>query len=134
MAEKFNSYRGKSSNASGTVVIIPKSGNINDTGDERTANSIAQVHSIYVSQVLDHLNPSDVETHLNFVHIGISDDINTFYIAHDIALVPQSAYYVEKTITLLPSQYLFIEFPANAGKNGTANYRVDSVACAVDLT
>ena len=42
--------------------------------------------------------------------------------------------YIEKTITLLPSQYLFIEFQSGAGKNGTTGYRVDAIASAVDLT
>ena len=134
MAEKFTSYRATSPNSTGIITVVPQSGDSNATGDERTANSTTQVHAIYVSQVLpSHLQENQLEDNINFFHIGISDGINTFYIGHDIALVPQSAFYVEKTITLLPSQYLFIEFQAGAGKNGNSLYRVDAVACAVDL-
>ena len=135
MAEKFTSYRGKSDNSSGTFVLVPVSGGSNTIGDERIANSTTQVHALYVSQVLpNHLTEETLQDNMNFFHIGITDGINTFYIGHDLPLVPQSAYYVEKTITLLPSQSMFIEFQAGAGKNGTSGYRVDAIACAVDLT
>lgn len=135
MAEKFTSYRATSPNSSGVITLVPTSGSSNPIGDERTANSTTQIHAIYVSQVLpNHLSEDQLENNMNFFHIGISDGINTTYIAHDIALLPQSAYYVEKTVTLLPSQYLFIEFQTGAGKNGTNLYRVDALACSVDLT
>lgn len=135
MAETFTSYRAKSNNSSGTVIIVPKSGESNIIGDSREANSTTQIHSIYVSQVLqNHLNESQLEENMNFFHLAIRDNLNTIFIAHDIPLVPQSAYYVEKTLTLLPSQELVIIFQESAGKNGVSGYEVDALACAVDLT
>ena len=55
------------------------------------------------------------------------------YVAHDVQLVPGCPYYIEKNITLTPSQKLCISLP-NVAPNTNGGLNVHVVASAIIFT
>lgn len=158
MAESFNSYyrTGISTNSSAENIIIPSGitgqNSLTGTGvGTRKANSIAQVHSIFISQSYTfaetrsvHLpsladDPTQpiadenlVEAQAVFFNLFIKDSTTKCYLIVDGMIPYQNSFYLEKTITLLPSQSLGIEFISGAGKNND-NHQVCTFASAAEL-
>ncbi len=141
MAESFSNYLTNKSYSSGnTQVIIPKANdNVPGGIGTRPANSITQVHSIYVckEQTTKPDSQTDIETYGAYVNIYIIDaneQVETktkFYIAHNVNVLPFSAFYIEKTITLTQSQSLNIEYTT---LNGSTTNKITTICSCVDLT
>ncbi len=122
MSEIFKNFV-KVVNATNSEFIIVPSGieNNNETSHSnsssilynvRDVNSVCQLHSMYISQVDEtRINGSERFNPKNFKSVDLYiRDINNpdvkIYIGYDIRIVPGSPFYIEKNITLEPSQYL----------------------------
>jgi hypothetical protein len=135
MAETFTNFLSKS--ISGEKVIVPVAGDIvkidstNSASGEvlRAEESTAQVHSIYITQYTNSRIRDDNRydtSNFNYVDLYIEDtDTNAkVYVAYDLQIVPGSSYYIEKNITLTPTQCLKINVPSSQGLNGKATINV----------
>lgn len=91
----------------------------------REEDSTAQVHSLYITQASEpRIKGTNRYNESLFKHIDLIikdvDNPNTkVYAAYDIQIVPGSSYYIEKNITLTPTQYLVINVPSGVGNNNT---------------
>lgn len=96
----------------------------------REENSTMQVHSLYICNVFEpRVQEYDAASHTfprydynNFkaVDIYIKDISNSgilVYVAHDVRIVPGASFYIEKNITLSPTQYLCMICPAGVVSN-----------------
>jgi hypothetical protein len=136
--EKFETYLLKINelkNSTGSKnTIVPVSGNTNSSATGRVGGTTSQIHAVYVTLVKPH-QVSDIESHAVYFHLGIKDiSGNTVYICHDVPLLPQSSYFFEKTLTVLPSQELFIEFDSGVGSNNDPDQGVDVYVASVDIS
>jgi asparagine synthetase A len=91
----------------------------------REENSTAQVHSLYITQASnprikgDNRYDESVFKHIDLIIKDVDNSDTKVYIAYDVQIVPGAPYYIEKNITLIPSQYLVIDIPSGAGQNNT---------------
>lgn len=134
MAELFKNFISKSQN--GEKVIVPIAGetvNIDASSPAsgellRDEDSTAQVHSLYISQSENRYRNDDRydENNFNYVDLFVEDSTTGIkvYLCYDIQIVPGSPYYIEKNITLTPTQCLKINIPASQGVNGSNNINV----------
>jgi hypothetical protein len=89
----------------------------------REEDSTAQVHSLYITQASEprikgenRYNES-LFKHIDLIIKDIDNDNMKVYAGYDIQIVPGSSYYIEKNITLTPTQYLVINIPTGTGSN-----------------
>jgi hypothetical protein len=149
MAEIFKNFMAKTNN-NVEKVIVP-SGTINNNKSNiaddtsfgenfREEDSTVQVHSLYISQAFEptrvqgdnRFNPDNFR---NF-DLYILDENRPalkIYVAHDVQLVPGCPYYIEKNITLTPSQKLCMILP-NVAPNTNGGLNVHVVASAIIFT
>lgn len=136
MAEIFKNFISKSK--TGEKIIVPTAGEIvridnsNPSLGEilRDENSTAQVHSIYITQSTSSRFRGDTrynENKFNYIDLFVEDESGArVYVGYDIQIVPGSPYYIEKNITLSPSQCLKINVPASQGLNGQSDINVNA--------
>ena len=102
----------------------------------REENSTAQVHSLYITQAS---NPrvqgesrynESVYKHIDLMIKDVNNANTVVYAGYDIQIVPGSSYYIEKNITLTPSQYLVINVPTGVGNND-ADLNINVIASTV---
>lgn len=151
MSEIFSNYlstfNSNTSAAKNGIVVVPPavSGN-NVLGlAVRPVDSTAQIHSIFISQTYNKSNghfasladnpPSAAspETESLFFNLYILSGNQKFYLVSDSQLPVQNSFYLEKTITLTPSQSLLIQFIDGAGKNAEGR-SVSVCVSSADLT
>ena len=138
MAEYFSNYCSKftcpvPSSLSDVVenVIVPKAGQgLPSTGTgSRLPGTIAQLHSIYITQEVSN-RYSDPTTRIAYINLKVKDGSSSYYVAHNVMVLPHSAFYIEKTITLLAQQQLILEFTTL----NTAGCNLDVVVSGVDIS
>ena len=127
MAESFRNFTAVASTGSTSEVIIVPSGN-SSSSSSRDAGSVAQIHSIYISQVgtnkykgLQRYNPKNFNSFNLYIKNTNSSTNNKIYIVFDGRIVPGSPFFIEKNITLEPTQALCIECP-----NDSYDYDMES--------
>jgi hypothetical protein len=137
MAERFNNYLTKktyNTNNQKTQVIVPKAGDsITSNGvGSRTIGSISQVHSIYVTQEVNGNFINDPLSNAAYICLYIYDRTNSkeYYIANDVLVLPHSAFYIEKTITLLGQQELRLRY---SNQNGSTARTLCTVCSSIDI-
>ena len=133
MSEIFKNFISVSKNT-GEKIIVPSGivgqNTVNILSNSQTMgqllreeNSTAQVHSLYITQVS---NPrvqgesrynESVYKHIDLMIKDVNNVNTVVYAGYDIQIVPGSSYYIEKNITLTPSQYLVINVPTGVGNN-----------------
>ena len=134
MAEKFKSYNKeipvKSNRTSNPTeeTIIDKSNT-----PERPDGYVAQVHSIYISQVsndkfegLERYNPKNFSAFNLYIDEGEQSN-NKIYIVYDGRIVPGSPFFIEKNITLESNQRLVIECPTDSRDINTDTNQIVSL-------
>lgn len=133
MAEIFKNFVSVSKTV-GEKIIVP-SGIVGEntvnvlSGSEsmgqllREEDSTAQVHSLYITQASEprikgenRYNES-LFKHVDLIIKDIDNENMKVYAGYDIQIVPGSSYYIEKNITLSPTQYLVINVPTGVGNN-----------------
>lgn len=136
MAEIFKNFISKSS--TGEKIIVPTAGEIVRIDNSNPAigellrdeDSTAQVHSIYIAQSSSKRFRNDErynENNFNYIDLFVEDTNGArVYVGYDIQIVPGSPYYIEKNITLTPSQCLKINVPASQGLNGKSDINVNA--------
>lgn len=116
MAESFKNYNTSISNTNTSgVIVIPPAISVPDTSEIRESGSVAQIHSIYISQIpenkvnsLNRYNPA----YFTSFNLYIKDNnAKVTYIVYDGRIVPGAPFFIEKNITLEPTQYLMISCP-----------------------
>ena len=159
MAETFNSYykTAISTNSASENIIIPNAisgqNSLSGTGvGSRKINSVAQVHSILISHSYTYADTRTVhlksfaddptqpvaesnqtEAQAVFFNMFIKDGTTKCYLIVDGMIPYQNSFYLEKTITLLPSQSLGIEFISNAGVN-SKNHQVCAFSSSAEIS
>lgn len=123
MAEIFKNFVGTLSGAGKEFILVPsgisgqneKTYNSDKSSNKynvRDVDSDCQIHSIYVSQINSpRISGSERYNPKNFKSVDIyikdtNDEDLKIYVAYDVRIVPGSPFYIEKNITLEPSQYL----------------------------
>ena len=122
MAESFKNYITKVNTNSDTAVVIVPSGYSNgNTTNIRDAGSVAQIHSLYISQYISNkyegikrYNPKNFNAFNLFIRDTTSQNSEKIYIVYDGRIVPGSPFFIEKNITLEPTQELCIECPQDS--------------------
>lgn len=135
MAERFNNYLTKRSySKDNTQTIVPKAGNsITSNGiGSRTNGTISQVHSIYVTQEINGNFIDDPLSNAAYICLSVYDTTNSkeYFIAHNVLVLPHSAFYIEKTITLLGQQELRLRYTS---QNGTTSRTLCTVCSSIDI-
>lgn len=150
MAEIFKNFMSKTEALDTNKVIVPSgtignnTSNIADNAsfgeNYREENSTVQVHSIYVSQVFeptrvagDNRYNSDYFRNFDLYILDSNNPSLKIYVAHDVQVVPGCPYYIEKNITLTPSQSLCLWLPAIA-PNSQGGTNIHVVASAIVFT
>ena len=151
MAEIFKNYMSITSTLGNEKVIVPAGvdgvSNTSQIADDssygnntRTRYSTVQVHSLYITQAFlqQRCNGTARYDEENFRRLDVfivdtaNDNPGRVYIMHDVMLVPGSPYYIEKNITLTPSQKLCYEVPSIApNSNGDTNINI--IASAIEF-
>lgn len=133
MAEIFKNFISVSKNT-GEKIVVPSAivgqntvnilSNSESMGQLlREEDSTAQVHSLYITQASEpRIKGTSRYDESLFKHVDLIirdiDNTNTLvYAGYDIQIVPGSSYYIEKNITLSPTQYLVINVPTGVGNN-----------------
>lgn len=122
MSETFKNFVKIATKPNTEYVIVP-SGILNknyttykdgsSNYNTRAEQSTAQIHSIYLTQAdesnringLERYNPANFKSVDLYIRDTQVSDLK-IYVAFDIRIVPGSPYYIEKNITLEPTQYL----------------------------
>lgn len=131
MAETFSNYLFNGTmNPGQTQVVVPvaNSSKASDLVQTRTINAVSQVHSIYITKE-HNTKTTDVEKEGVYIHLYIEDDGERFYIGHNICVLPYSSFYIEKTITLLSTQSLNMEYSTL----NTESAKLNCVCSCVDV-
>lgn len=140
MAEKFNNYLASIpfSSSNRTVVIVPRQSlslpiqgeRVNHASGTRTAGSTAQIHSIYLTKSSQNSYSTDPKTDGVDLSIGIydTDENKEYFIAKYIKVLPNSSFYIEKTITLRPQDCIRLTY------HGSSSAGIDAVCSGIDLT
>ena len=141
MAEKFTNYLVSANYASNrTITIVPQQGASLTTSEagvisaagSRTGGSTEQLHSIYLtkSNVTSVVQNPESQGVILSVFVYDSTNNKEYYLAKAINVLPNSSFYIEKTITLRPQDALKIKFHSCADSSAI----IDSVCSGVDLT
>ena len=140
MAEKFNNYLVSipfsSSNKIVTIVpphgvSLPISGQVvNQANGTRTSGSTSQIHSIYLTKSDQNSYSTNPENDGVDLSISIFDTVNNkeYFISKYIKVLPNSSFYIEKTITLRPQDSIRLTY------HGSTSAGVDAICSGVDLT
>lgn len=121
MAEKFTNYLYKQRLGKNAVATIIDRHNT----QFRQANAICQIHSIYITQEYTgvSINP---EGDAAIVSLFIDNNGSEYMIANNVLVLPNSSFYIEKTITLTESQQLKL-------KNNGSEKTLHVVCSSVDI-
>lgn len=140
MAEKFNNYLVSIpfSSSNRTVVIVPQQGvslpiqgqTVNHSNGSRTSGSTAQIHSIYLTKSDQNSYSANPENDGVNLSISIYDTVNNkeYFLARYVKVLPNSSFYIEKTITLRPQDCIRLTY------HGSSAVGIDAVCSGVDLT
>lgn len=143
MAEKFNNYLVSVpfSSSNRTVVIVPSAltnssslpiqgQSVNHANGSRTSGSTSQIHSIYLTKSDQNSYSANPENDGVNLSIGIYDTVNNkeYFLARYVKVLPNSSFYIEKTITLRPQDCIRLTY------HGSTAVGIDSVCSGVDLT
>ena len=141
MAESFRNFIKTANTGSSSEVIVIPSGT-SSSSDSRDAGSVAQVHSIYISQYtsskykgIERYNPKN----FNAFNLYIKDTVNNnkVYIVFDGRIVPGSPFFIEKNITLEVTQALCIECPQDSydyNMENNASVKLNSNGATLHIT
>lgn len=136
MSEKFNNYLVKTTLTSGNnseTILIPTAGSPlpNSYGSgTRPSNSVSQIHSIYITKEKNGVSTNpEAESTIVSLAIKTGTTSQAYKIADHVQVLPNSSFYIEKTITLLPHQTLVL-----INGNNTSNSVVNVVCSTVDIT
>ena len=117
MAEKFNSYVTSipfSNNLKGMVIVPQQGVSINSEYGygSRPSGSTSQVHSIYLTYSSPDSIMENPESMAPIVSISILDNSNgrEYYIAKAVMILPNSSFYIEKSITLTTNESLKLTY------------------------
>ena len=134
MAEVFNNYlvskQFSSQNESVTIVPIA-GGKINDTiGRGSRYGAQSQIHSIYLTKRNQDSYSTNPENDGVDLSVSIYDTANNkeYFIARYIKVLPNSSFYIEKTITLTAQDCIRLTY------HGSTSTTIDAVCSGVDLT
>ena len=138
MAESFSSYGaqynfGTSANDQSKTIVPIAGGRLSDAGcsGSRAPGSTLQLHSIYLSQVVTQTY-SDPTSKIAYVSLRVVDtNGGSWFIANNVMVLPHSSFYIEKTITLLPTQSLQLIFSKNT--INTSGATIHSYCSGVDI-
>lgn len=140
MAEKFNNYLVSVpfSSSNKIVTIVPPHGvslpiqgqTVNQANGTRTSSATSQIHSIYITKSDQNSYSSNPEADGVNLSISIFDTVNNkeYFISKYIKVLPNSSFYIEKTITLRPQDSIRLTY------HGTSTVGIDAVCSGVDLT
>ena len=142
MAEVFKNFNANLTQVNSDLEIVP-SGLLENTSNNsinsRTVGSVIQVHSLYVTNVWtpriinENRYKEEYFKHFDLFIIDKNDN-SKIYIAHDVELVPGCPFYIEKNITLTPSQTLNIFAPtAGDSTQGNSSVNIHIVASAIEF-
>lgn len=147
MAESFKSFNTSINVNQEEPQIIIGIGNESNMSNTRPINNVAQIHSIYISQVsptkipgIDRYNPANFSAFNLYIQTGSSGE--KIYIVYDGRVVPGAPFFIEKNITLEVGQKLVIECPQDSTEydqktkntvtlNSGKNYQLHISASAV---
>lgn len=134
MAEIFNNYLTSKTYAKGdAIVIVPKAGSNIASGNgvgSRKSYTKSQLHSIYISQETNGNYTSNPLNEKVFITLYVKDGNNEYYIANNVLVLPHSSFYIEKTITLLAQQELYLRYTTT---NTKANCKLFTVCSSIDI-
>lgn len=123
MAESFKNYNTSILNTnSAGVVVVPPAIAVSDTSDVRESGTVAQIHSIYISQIPENEDGNKIHSlnrynpaYFTSFNLYIKDNNSKIsYIVYDGRIVPGAPFFIEKNITLEPTQYLVISCPSDS--------------------
>lgn len=140
MAEKFNNYLVSIpfSSSNRTITIVPQQGGslpisgqtVNYANGSRTSGATSQIHSIYLTKADQNSYSSNPENDGVNLSVSVYDTTNNkeYFIAKYIKILPNSSFYIEKTITLRPQDSIRLTY------HGSTTTTIDAVCSGVDLT
>ena len=143
MAEKFNNYLVSVpfSSDNTVVTLVPQQGvslpidgqRVNNASGSRTSGATSQIHSIYLTkssqdEYSEYPERDGVEVSISVYDTTTESTFKEYYIAKYVRILPNSSFYIEKTITLRPQDCIRLKY------HGTASVTVDAVCSGVDLT
>lgn len=156
MAEKFNDYLTSVTYSSGkTIVIVPPATELNSlpyseqyaASGTRVVGSTCQLHSIYITMSdvdnFSHDPEDDAAIISLYIQNTVTNTNNIFYLAKNIKVLPNSSFYIEKTITLNTQECLKLVYHGVERKGedvtpGTIDtsitHKIDTVCSSVDIT
>ena len=141
MAESFSNFLTSKefTEANQTIDIVPEAANsISDGIGSRVANSVSQIHSIYITK-REYNATQYIPTEKDGAYINIYIYDNTkndkYYLAHNVCVLPCSSFYIEKTITLLTNQSLKIEYSEwnKDDKGEIIKSKIDCICSGIDI-
>ena len=135
MAETFSNFLTKFNASSGLKqIIVPEANGEASTSPlgMRQKHAITQIHSLYITKEQSGSIVTDIANNAVYINLVITDNStgSTYYLGHNLKIVPYSPFYIEKTITLLPRQSLSIEYPST---NGNKSSVLHCVCSGVDI-
>lgn len=152
MAENFKNYSFILTMTDEDKVIVPdalsdnneayiKNNEVDDEYGKNTRkkNSTVQLHSMYMTNVWEtRVTGESRYNEDNFKHVDLYIKDENYpsyklYIAHDVELVPGCPYYIEKNITLTPSQSLYIHAPSII-TTGNQDVNINLFASAIEFS
>ena len=151
MAELFKNFNALLDVTDREMIVVPTSLNNNDNHkpvkyntqsfgeNTRTLNSVVQIHSLYVSNewgnriVNDSRYDENVFKHFDMYIKDYNNSNYRIYVVHDVELVPGCPFYIEKNITLSPSQILCIYAPPSSIVPANAEIKINVIASAIEF-
>ena len=129
MAEKFTNYLFKESMNKGTTLTVIDSAGIQSG---RESSSVCQIHSLYITQDFDLVssNPEEEAATISLFIVSESSQ-KEYMVANNVLILPNSSFYIEKTITLKPSDKLRIRY---TGLKSSSSKTISVVCSAVDIS
>ena len=138
MAESFNNYLTYNKYGKGDYkVIVPAAGSSidNDIGiGSRLANTVIQLHSIYVTQEIDGNHINEPYAYASFITLSVYDySINkSFSVANNVMVLPHSSFYVEKALTLTATQELRLTYTTT--NTSTTSPTIHTICSSVEIS
>lgn len=128
MAEKFTNYLFKESMNKGSTLTVIDSAGIQSG---RESSSVCQIHSLYITQDFDWVSSNPEEEAATISLFIVSENSQKEYmVANNVLILPNSSFYIEKTITLKPSDKLRIRY---TGLKSSSSKTISVVCSAVDI-
>lgn len=142
MAEIFNNYlTAKQYAASDYLTIVPKANDSLPTATgsgSRTKDTVVQLHSIYVTQEISGITSSNIKNYREnpldyaaYITLSVVDNStnNEYIIINNSAVLPLSAFYIEKTITLRAQDSLKLTYTSA----NSANKKLHTICSGVEI-